>query len=58
MIDYYLLIYRSEVEGSTEQMKDTKALGEDGLAVGRFEVLGLWGYEVVARPAKKIYDTR
>ena len=43
MTDECLPLQRSEIEGAIKQMKDGKAIGEDGVAVEMFETLGSWG---------------
>ena len=55
--DECIPIQRSEIEGAIKQMRDGKAIGEDGVAVEMFEALGSWGLEVVTHLANKIYDT-
>ena len=55
--DQLIPIQRSEVEAAIKQMKDGKAIGEDGVAVEMVEAVGQWGSEVVTRLANKMYDT-
>ena len=52
-----LTIQKSEVEAAIKQMKQGKAMGEDGVAVEMVEALGAWGCDVVVQLANKIYDT-
>ena len=51
--DEGLPIQRSEVERAVKQMKNGKAIGEDGVAVEMIGALGEWGCEVVAQLANK-----